>query len=79
MKITGYTEVADESYNANLLLAFSDFITEDSVKHDKEHLVRYLNARFEDDYPDFKLDEDSIDKAVSDLKKIVKLFLNSID
>lgn len=79
MKITGYTELSDELYSADLLLAFSDFITDDSIEHDKVHLVECINTRFEDDCPDFKIDDDSIDKAISDLKKAVKSLLNGID
>jgi len=79
MKITGYTEIDDEMYNTDLLLAFSDFIRDDSIEHDKEHLVECLNIRLENDCPAFNLDEESIDKAVSDLKKLVKSLLNSID
>ena len=51
MKITGYTEIDDETYDENLRLAFSDFI----------------------------IDDDSIDKAISDLKKAIKLLLSNID
>lgn len=79
MKITGYTEIDDETYDADLLLAFSDFISDDSIEHDKEHLIEFIINRFEDDCPDFTIDDDSIDKAISDLKKAVKILLNNID
>ena len=79
MKITGYIEINDEVYDTDLLLAFSDFITDDSIEHDKAHLVECLNSRLADDCPDFNLDEESIDKAISDLKKSVKSILNGTD
>lgn len=79
MKITGYTEIDDETYNMNLRLAFSDFISDDSIECNKENLIRYITDKFECDCPDFIIDDDSIDKAVSDLKKAVKLLLSNID
>lgn len=79
MKITGYTEIEDTIYEADLLLAFSDFITDGLIEHNKAHLVECLNSRLEDDCPDFNLDEESIDRAISDLKKSVKSILSSID
>ena len=33
MKITGYTEIDDATYDTNLLLAFSNFIGNDSIEH----------------------------------------------
>ena len=79
MKITGYTEIDDETYDMNLRLAFSDFISDDSIEHNKEDLIRYITGRFECDCPNFIIDDDSIDKAISDLKKAVKLLLSNID
>ena len=35
MKITGYTEIDDATYDENLLLAFSNFIGNDSIEHNK--------------------------------------------
>lgn len=77
MKITGYTEINDETYDVNLRLAFSDFISDDSIEHNKENLIRCITDRFE--CPNFIIDDDSIDKAISDLKKAVKLLLSNID
>lgn len=77
MKITGYTEINDETYDVNLRLAFSDFISDDSIEHNKENLIRCITGRFE--CPNFIIDDDSIDKAISDLKKAVKLLLSNID
>ena len=77
MKITGYTEIDDETYDMNLRLAFSDFTGDDSIEHNKENLIRCITDRFE--CPDFIIDDDSIDKAISDLKKAVKLLLSNID
>ena len=79
MKITGYTEIDDATYDTNLLLAFSDFIGDDSIEHNKEHLIRCIIDNFECDCPDFIIDDDSIDKAISDLKKAIKLLLSNID
>ena len=79
MKITGYTEIDDETYDENLRLAFSDFIGDDSIEHNKENLIRCITDKFECDYPDFIIDDDSIDKAISDLKKAIKLLLSNID
>lgn len=79
MKITGYTEINDETYDVNLRLAFSDFISGDSIEHNKENLIRCITDRFECDCPNFIIDDDSIDKAISDLKKAVKLLLSNID
>lgn len=79
MKITGYTEINDETYDMNLRLAFSDFISDDSIEHNKENLIRCITDRFECDRPNFIIDDDSLDKAISDLKKAVKLLLSNID
>ena len=79
MKITGYTEIDDETYNMNLRLAFSDFISDDSIEYNKENLIQCITDAFECDYPDFIIDDDSIDKAISDLKKAIKLLLSNID
>ena len=79
MKITGYTEIDDETYDMNLRLAFSDFIGDESIEHNRENLIRCITDRFEDDCPDFIIADDSIDKAISDLKKAVKLLLSNID
>ena len=79
MKITGYTEIDDATYDVNLQLAFSDFIGNDSIEHNKENLIQCITDAFECDYPDFIIDNDSIDKAISDLKKAIKLLLSNID
>ena len=79
MKITGYTEIDDATYDTNLLLAFSNFIGDGSIEHNKENLIRYITDAFECDYTDFIIDDDSIDKAISDLKKAIKLLLSNID
>lgn len=79
MKITGYTEIDDETYDMNLRLAFSDFIGDESIEYNRENLIRCITDRFENDCPDFIIDDDSIDKAISDLKKAVKLLLSNID
>ena len=79
MKITGYTEIDDATYDTNLLLAFSNFIGNDSIEHNKENLIQCITDVFECDYPDFIIDNDSIDKAISDIKKAIKLLLSNID
>ena len=60
MKITVYTEIYDETYDENLLLAFSNFIGNDSIEHNKENLIRCITDKFECDCPDFIRDDDFI-------------------
>ena len=79
MKIICYKEIDDATYDDNLLLAFSNFIGNDSIEYNKENLIQCITDAFECDCPDFIIDDDSIDKAISDLKKAIKLLLSNID
>lgn len=56
-----------------------DGTREQYSNHYDEDIESERDAAFECDYPDFIIDDDSIDKAISDLKKAIKLLLSNID
>lgn len=78
MKLTGYTEIDDETYKSDLILAFSDFITDNSVEQNKSHLIECIKDRLGDDCPDFYLNEDTIAQTIEDTKRFIRETLKTI-
>lgn len=77
-KLSGYIELSESVYNSDLLLAFSDFITDDSLEHNKSELIACIKSRLEEDIIDLELDTQTIEQAFLDIKHLVTEYINNL-